>query len=69
MVPADNLSVKLIDSLYKAKQLSQAETKLYEGFLNSTRELMKTAELSPNISIIKRQTKFLKEGRMPNTRI
>ncbi len=47
MVPADNLSVKLIDSLYKAKQLSQAETKLYEGFLNSTRELMKTAELSP----------------------
>ncbi|MBP2619004.1 hypothetical protein [Chryseobacterium jejuense] len=47
MVPADNLSVKLIDSLYKSKQLSSAETKLYEDFLNTTKELMKIAELSP----------------------
>lgn len=47
MVPTDNLSVKLIDSLYKAKQLSSSESKLYEEFLNTTKELMKTAELSP----------------------
>lgn len=47
MVPADNLSVKLIDSLYKVKKLSQAETKLYEGFQNTTKELMKIAELPP----------------------
>lgn len=47
MVPTDNLSVKLIDSLYKAKQLSSAEIKRYEGFLTTTKELMKIAELSP----------------------
>lgn len=47
MVPTDNLSVKLIDSLYKTKQLSLSETKLYEDFLTTTQELMKTAELSP----------------------
>lgn len=47
MVPTDNLSVKLIDSLYKAKKLSQYETQQYEVFLNTTKELMKKAELSP----------------------
>lgn len=47
MVPTDNLSVKLIDSLYKAKQLSVSQIKLYENFLNTTKELMKIAELSP----------------------
>ncbi|ASW76457.1 hypothetical protein CJF12_11025 [Chryseobacterium piperi] len=47
MVPTDNLSVKLIDSLYKVKQLSPAETKLYEDFLDTTKELMKIAEQSP----------------------
>lgn len=47
MVPTDNLSVKLIDSLYKAKKLSESEAKPYQDFLNTTKELMKTAELSP----------------------
>ncbi|WP_284461829.1 hypothetical protein, partial [Chryseobacterium sp.] len=47
MVPTDNLSVKLIDSLYKAKQLSSSEIKRYEDFLTTTKELMKIAELSP----------------------
>ncbi len=47
MVPTDNLSVKLIDSLYQTKKLSQSEAKLYENFLNTTQELMKTAKLSP----------------------
>lgn len=47
MVPTDNLAVKLIDSLYKAKSLTAGEIKLYEDFTNSTKELMKTAGLSP----------------------
>ncbi|AZB08774.1 hypothetical protein EG344_07995 [Chryseobacterium sp. G0162] len=47
MVPTDNLSVKLIDSLYKAKKLSPPEAEEYEIFLNTTKELMKKAELSP----------------------
>ncbi|WP_228435758.1 TraB/GumN family protein [Chryseobacterium pennipullorum] len=47
MVPTDNLSVKLIDSLYKVKQLTASEMKLYENFTNATKELMKIAELSP----------------------
>ncbi|PIF44203.1 hypothetical protein CLU96_1143 [Chryseobacterium sp. 52] len=47
MVPTDNLSVKLIDSLYKAKKLAPSEVKIYEKFTNTTQELMKIAELSP----------------------
>jgi erythromycin esterase-like protein len=47
MVPTDNLSVKLIDSLYKAKKLAPSEVKIYENFTNLTKELMKIAELSP----------------------
>ncbi|NML70732.1 ChaN family lipoprotein [Chryseobacterium sp. RP-3-3] len=47
MVPTDNLSVKLLDSLYKAKKLSHSEVKIYENFSNLTKELMKIAELSP----------------------
>lgn len=47
MVPTDNLSVKLIDSLYKAKKLAPSEAKRYENFTNTTKELMKIAELSP----------------------
>ncbi|MDM1556428.1 MULTISPECIES: hypothetical protein [Chryseobacterium] len=47
MVPTDNLAVKLIDSLYKVKKLSQYEAQQYEVFLNTTKELMKKAELSP----------------------
>jgi hypothetical protein len=47
MVPTDNLAVKLIDSLYKTKSLKPEEIKIYEGFLSSTQELMKTAALSP----------------------
>lgn len=47
MVPTDNLSVKLIDSLYKAKKLAPSEVKLYENFTNTTKDLMKIAQLSP----------------------
>ncbi|MDR2236689.1 MAG: hypothetical protein LBE92_11235 [Chryseobacterium sp.] len=47
MVPADNLAVKLIDSLYKEKALTSAEIKLYENYTNATQELMKTAALAP----------------------
>ncbi|KFF08173.1 hypothetical protein [Chryseobacterium luteum] len=47
MVPTDNLSVKLIDSLYKAKKLAPSEVKIYESFTNITKDLMKIAELSP----------------------
>lgn len=47
MVPTDNLSVKLIDSLYKAKQLAPSEVKIYENFNNLTKDLMKIAELAP----------------------
>ncbi|MGG5209728.1 hypothetical protein ACQWU4_12320 [Chryseobacterium sp. MIQD13] len=47
MVPTDNLAVKLIDSLYKAKKLAPSEVKIYENFTNTTQELMKVAELSP----------------------
>lgn len=47
MVPTDNLSVKLIDSLYKTKNLSPSEAVLYENYLNTTQALMKKAELSP----------------------
>ncbi|MDQ0780162.1 hypothetical protein [Chryseobacterium sp. W4I1] len=47
MVPTDNLTVKLIDSLYKAKQLAPSEMKIYESFTNTTKDLMKIAELSP----------------------
>ncbi|MDR6923131.1 hypothetical protein [Chryseobacterium sp. 2987] len=47
MVPTDNLAVKLTDSLYKAKALTSKETALYEDFTNTTKELMKTAGLSP----------------------
>lgn len=47
MVPTDNLTVKLIDSLYKAKQLTPEELKIYEGFNALTQELMKIAEGTP----------------------
>lgn len=47
MVPTDNLSVKLIDSLYKAKQLTSKETKIYETFNALTQELIKIAEGTP----------------------
>lgn len=47
MVPTDNLTVKLIDSLYKAKQLTPSEIKIYEGFDGFTKQLMKLAEMSP----------------------
>lgn len=47
MVPTDNLSVKLIDSLYKAKKLAPSEVKIYESFTSITKDLMKIAELSP----------------------
>lgn len=47
MVPTDNLSVKLIDSLYQAKKLAPSEVKIYENFTNLTKDLMKIAELSP----------------------
>jgi len=47
MVPTDNLAVKLIDSLYKAKKLSPSEVKIYENYLGTTEDLMKIAELSP----------------------
>lgn len=48
MVPADNLAIKLIDSLYKEKLLTVNETKIYETFIQSTNRLMKIAELSPD---------------------
>lgn len=47
MVPTDNLAVKLIDSLYKAKKLAPSEVKIYENYLGTTQDLMKIAELSP----------------------
>jgi len=47
MVPTDNLTVKLIDSLYKSKQLSRRETKNYRRFSELTGELMKIATLPP----------------------
>lgn len=47
MVPTDNLTVKLIDSLYKAKKLSPSEIKIYEEFNSFTNQLKKLAELSP----------------------
>lgn len=47
MVPTDNLTVKLIDSLYNAKKLSIQQTNTYETFKNITNDLIKIAELSP----------------------
>jgi len=47
MVPTDNLTVQLIDSLYKAKQLKPSEIKIYEEFDGLTKQLMKLAEMSP----------------------
>jgi len=47
MVPTDNLAVKLIDSLYKTKKLDPSEITIYENYINTTKELIKIAELSP----------------------
>jgi hypothetical protein len=47
MVPTDNLTVKLIDSLYKVKKLNPSEIKIYEDFNGYTDQLKKLAEMSP----------------------
>ncbi|GGF04161.1 hypothetical protein SAMN05443634_10268 [Chishuiella changwenlii] len=47
MVPTDNLTIKLIDSLYNAKKLTKEQIKIYETFNNITGDLMKIAESSP----------------------
>lgn len=47
MVPTDNLTVKLIDSLYKANLLTDKEKKRYENYRNYTDDLKKIAEMSP----------------------
>lgn len=47
MVPTDNLTVKLIDSLYRANMLTDKEKKLYESYKNYTDDLKKVAEMSP----------------------
>jgi|SRR5690606_2946200 len=47
MVPTDNLTVKLIDSLYNAKKLTRQHANIYETFKNITDSLIKIAELSP----------------------
>ncbi|GAA0529269.1 hypothetical protein [Chitinophaga japonensis] len=47
MVPADNLSVKLIDSLYKQDLLTKEEKDIYEQYKEVTATLMRLAEKSP----------------------
>lgn len=47
MVPVDNLSVQLIDSLHQKGMLSQQEEKTYLDFLDATNKLMAIAKLSP----------------------
>ncbi|QQT25309.1 MULTISPECIES: hypothetical protein [Sphingobacterium] len=46
MVPADNLSVQLIDSLYEAKALTDEEAVIYETFNKITNDLIKISTLS-----------------------
>ncbi|WP_316828985.1 hypothetical protein [Pedobacter miscanthi] len=47
MVPTDNLTVKLIDSLYKTGALNAAHSVIYKHYLDLTQKLMGIAELSP----------------------
>jgi len=47
MVPADNLTVKLIDSLYKNNLLTVKEKAYYESYTNYTNDLKQVADLSP----------------------
>lgn len=47
MVPTDNLTVKLIDSLYKANLLTDKEKTLYESYNKYTDDLKKVADMSP----------------------
>lgn len=47
MVPTDNLTIKLIDSLYRTKMLEPGEIKIYEDFNKVTDQLIAIAKLSP----------------------
>lgn len=47
MVPTDNLTVRLIDSLYRATKLTAEEADIYQTFKNITSDLIKVADLSP----------------------
>lgn len=47
MVPTDNLTVKLIDSLYKANKLSESQSKIYKEFLGITNQLVNVATKDP----------------------
>jgi hypothetical protein len=47
MVPADYLSIRLIDRLYKGNMLSAEEQAAYEGYKNYTDKLIKIASGSP----------------------
>lgn len=47
MVPTDNLTIKLIDSLYRAKMLTPGEVKIYEDFTRITDQLVVISKLSP----------------------
>lgn len=47
MVPTDNLTVKLIDSLYRAQKLTGGQANIYQEFQRITGDLIKIATLSP----------------------
>ncbi len=47
MVPTDNLTFRLIDSLYKANALTVEEAAIYKTFNSTTDELIRIASLSP----------------------
>ena len=47
MVPTDNLTEKLIDSLYKANALNKEHSVIYKRFSDLTQKLMDIALLSP----------------------
>ncbi|TDS12922.1 hypothetical protein [Sphingobacterium paludis] len=47
MVPTDNLTVRLIDSLFNTKKLTIEEEHIYSTFKNITNELMNIAALAP----------------------
>lgn len=47
MVPTDNLTVKLIDSLYRASKLTESQSRIYTEFLRVTEQLVNVATKGP----------------------